>query len=209
MNLAERINEDMKAAMRAKDSARLDAIRMLRAAIKQKEVDGRAVLDDAGIVAVIDKLAKQRRDSIDAFRKAGRQDLVDKESAELALLESYLPARLSAEEVAAEVQALLAELGAAGPADWRPDTDKWERTTAERLAALEAAVPYDTWLFPDYHDDEVPSTRLADAFAAWNEKWATPVFRTVGSLDEPFERLERRWGDRIPVLRGDLPCAWD
>ena len=117
MNLAERINEDMKAAMRAKDSARLDAIRMLRAAIKQKEVDGRAVLDDAGIVAVIDKLAKQRRDSIDAFRKAGRQDLVDKESAELALLESYLPARLSAEEVAAEVQVLLTELGAAGPAD--------------------------------------------------------------------------------------------
>ncbi|MBQ6656186.1 MAG: GatB/YqeY domain-containing protein [Ottowia sp.] len=117
MNLAERINEDMKAAMRAKDSARLDAIRMLRAAIKQKEVDGRTTLDDAGIVAVIDKLAKQRRDSIDAFRKAGRQDLVDKESAELALLESYLPARLSADEVAAEVQALLAELGAAGPAD--------------------------------------------------------------------------------------------
>lgn len=117
MNLAERINEDMKAAMRAKDSARLDAIRMLRAAIKQKEVDGRTTLDDAGIVAVIDKLAKQRRDSIDAFRKAERQDLVDKESAELALLESYLPARLSAEEVAAEVQALLAELGASGPAD--------------------------------------------------------------------------------------------
>ena len=117
MNLAERINEDMKAAMRAKDSARLDAIRMLRAAIKQKEVDGRTMLDDAGIVAVIDKLAKQRRDSIDAFRKAGRQDLVDKESAELALLEGYLPARLSADEVAAEVQALLAELGAAGPAD--------------------------------------------------------------------------------------------
>lgn len=117
MNLAERINEDMKAAMRAKDSARLDAIRMLRAAIKQKEVDGRTTLDDAGITAVIDKLAKQRRDSIDAFRKAGRQDLVDKESAELALLEGYLPARLSAEEVAAEVQALLAELGAASPAD--------------------------------------------------------------------------------------------
>ena len=117
MNLAERINEDMKAAMRAKDSARLDAIRMLRAAIKQKEVDGRTTLDDAGITAVIDKLAKQRRDSIDAFRKAGRQDLVDKESAELALLEGYLPARLSAEEVAAEVQALLAELGASGPAD--------------------------------------------------------------------------------------------
>lgn len=117
MNLAERINEDMKAAMRAKDSARLDAIRMLRAAIKQKEVDGRTALDDAGIVAVIDKLAKQRRDSIEAFRQAGRQDLVDKESAELALLEGYLPARLSAEEVAAEVQALLAELGAASPAD--------------------------------------------------------------------------------------------
>ncbi len=117
MNLAERINEDMKAAMRAKDSARLDAIRMLRAAIKQKEVDARTTLDDAGITAIIDKLAKQRRDSIDAFRKAGRQDLVEKESAELALLEGYLPQRLSAEEVAAEVQVLLAELGAASPAD--------------------------------------------------------------------------------------------
>ncbi len=117
MNLAERINEDMKAAMRAKDSARLDAIRMLRAAIKQKEVDARTTLDDAGITAIIDKLAKQRRDSIDAFRKAGRQELVEKESAELALLEGYLPQRLSAEEVAAEVQVLLAELGAASPAD--------------------------------------------------------------------------------------------
>ena len=95
------------------------------------------------------------------------------------------------------------------PADWKPDMETWERTTAERLAALEEAVPYDVWFFPDYHDDEVPSTRLADAFAAWNEKWATPVFRTVGSLDEPFERLEASWGGRIPVLRGDLPCAWD
>lgn len=93
--------------------------------------------------------------------------------------------------------------------DWQPNMARWERTTAERLAALEDAVPYDTWLFPDYHDDEVPTTRLADAFATWNEKWATPVFRTVGSLDEPFARLERDWGDRIPVLRGDLPCGWD
>ena len=95
------------------------------------------------------------------------------------------------------------------PPDWKPDMPTWERTTAERLAALERAVPYNVWLYPDYHDDEVPSTRLADAYAAWNEKWAMPVFRTVGSLDEPFERLERDWGDRVPVLRGDLACGWD
>ena len=94
-------------------------------------------------------------------------------------------------------------------ADWKPDMARWERKTAILLEAFEKSVPYDVWLFPNYHDDEMPSTRLADAFAAWNEKWATPVFRTVGSLDEPFERLERKWGDKIPVMRGDLSCAWD
>lgn len=117
MTLKERITEDMKAAMRAKDSERLGAIRMLTAAIKQKEVDERVELDDAGVVAIVDKLLKQRKDSIEAFEKAGRQDLADKEKSEAAVLQAYLPARLSAEEVQAEVKAIVAELGAKGPGD--------------------------------------------------------------------------------------------
>lgn len=92
---------------------------------------------------------------------------------------------------------------------WRPDLAKMERTTAQALAQLEKRVPYDVWLFPDYHDDELPSTRLSDSFAAWNAKWATPTFRTVGRLDEPFERLRGKFADRIPVVRGDISCAWD
>ena len=115
--LKERITEDMKAAMRAKDAARLGTIRLLLAAIKQKEVDERITLDDAQVVGVLDKLVKQRKDSIAAFAQAGRTDLVDKESAELLLLEGYLPQRLSANEVAAEVRRIVAEVGAAGPGD--------------------------------------------------------------------------------------------
>lgn len=117
MSLKEQITEDMKAAMRAKDSERLGTIRLLTAAMKQKEVDERVELDDAMVVAIVDKLVKQRKDSIEAFTKAARQDLVDKEVAEMAVLQAYLPARLSAEEVAAEVKAIVAELGAAGPGD--------------------------------------------------------------------------------------------
>ncbi|WP_332825455.1 GatB/YqeY domain-containing protein [Ramlibacter sp.] len=117
MTLKERITEDMKAAMRAKDTERLGAIRMLTAAIKQKEVDERVELDDAMVVGIVDKLLKQRKDSIDAFQKAGRQDLADKEQAEVAVLQVYLPARLSADEVAAEVKAIVAEVGAKGPGD--------------------------------------------------------------------------------------------
>jgi uncharacterized protein YqeY len=115
--LKERITEDMKAAMRAKEAERLGAIRMLTAAIKQKEVDERVELDDAGVVGIVDKLLKQRKDSIDAFEKAGRQDLADKEKAEAAVLQAYLPARLSGDEIAAEVRAIVAETGAKGPAD--------------------------------------------------------------------------------------------
>ena len=117
MNLKERITEDMKAAMRAKDAPRLLTIRGLLAAMKQREVDERIELDDAAVVAIVDKLVKQRKDSIEQFGAGGRQDLVDKESAELKLLESYLPARLSAAEIAAEVRALITETGAAGAAD--------------------------------------------------------------------------------------------
>ncbi|MCC6247128.1 MAG: GatB/YqeY domain-containing protein [Rubrivivax sp.] len=117
MDLKERVTEDMKAAMRAKDAPRLSCIRMLLAAMKQKEVDERVTLDDAGVVAIVDKLVKQRRDSIAAFEQAGRTDLVDKESAEVTVLQSYLPVRLGADELAAAVNALVDELGAAGPGD--------------------------------------------------------------------------------------------
>jgi uncharacterized protein YqeY len=115
--LKDRITEDMKAAMRAKDAPRLSTIRMLLAAIKQREVDERIELDDHAVVAIVDKLIKQRKDSITQFAQAARQDLVDKETAEARLLEAYLPARLSQGEVAAEVDALVAELGAVGPGD--------------------------------------------------------------------------------------------
>ena len=117
MSLKDRITEDMKTAMRAKDSARLGTIRLLLAAIKQKEVDERISLDDAQVVGVLDKLVKQRKDSIAAFAQAGRGDLVDKETAEMKVLEGYLPQRLSADEVAAEVQRIVAETGASGPGD--------------------------------------------------------------------------------------------
>ena len=117
MSLKDRITEDMKAAMRAKDTERLGTIRLLTAAMKQKEVDERVELDDAAVVGIVDKLIKQRKDSIDAFTKAGRQDLADKEAAEVAVLQAYLPARLSADEVAGEVRAIVAELGAKGPGD--------------------------------------------------------------------------------------------
>ena len=117
MSLKDQITEDMKTAMRAKAADRLSTIRLLLAAIKQREVDERIVLDDAAVVAIVDKSIKQRKDSIAAFQAAGRTDLVDKEAAELAVLQAYLPARLSADEVAAAVAASVAELGAVGPGD--------------------------------------------------------------------------------------------
>ncbi len=117
MSLRDRITEDMKTAMRAKDAERLGTIRFLLAAIKQREVDERIVLDDAQVVGVLDKMVKQRKDSITAFAQAGRTDLVDKETAEMKVLEGYLPQRLSADEVAAEVARIVKDLGAAGPGD--------------------------------------------------------------------------------------------
>ncbi len=117
MSLKDQITEDMKTAMRAKDSARLGTIRLLLAACKQREVDERVVLDDAAVVAIVDKLIKQRKDSIEAFTKAQRMDLVDQESAEVTVLQAYLPQRLSADEVATQVRAIVAELGASGPGD--------------------------------------------------------------------------------------------
>jgi uncharacterized protein len=115
--LKDRITEDMKSAMRAKDAPRLSTIRMLLAACKQREVDERIELSDSDVVALVDKLIKQRKDSIAAFEQAARADLVDKESAELLVLQAYLPQRLSVDEVNASVAALVAELGASGPGD--------------------------------------------------------------------------------------------
>jgi uncharacterized protein YqeY len=117
MTLKERITDDMKAAMRAKEVDRLGAIRMLLAAMKQKEVDERIELDDALVVAIVDKLIKQRKDSVTQFEAGGRQDLADKEKVEILVLEVYLPARLSQEEVNAAVNDIVRELGACGPGD--------------------------------------------------------------------------------------------
>ena len=117
MSLKARVTEDMKTAMKAKDAPRLSAIRLLLAAIKQREVDERIVVDDAAVIAIVDKLIKQRKDSVTAYEQAGRQDLADLESAEIAVLSAYLPQRLSAEEVQKAVDAIVAELGASGPGD--------------------------------------------------------------------------------------------
>ena len=117
MSLKARITEDMKSAMRARETERLATIRLLLAAIKQKEVDERIELDDAAVIGVVDKLIKQRKDSIEAFRKAERHDLADKEQAEMQGLQAYLPARMNAQELAQAVAAIVAELGAKGPGD--------------------------------------------------------------------------------------------
>lgn len=117
MSLKAQITEDMKTAMRAKDSVRLGTIRLLQAAMKQKEVDERIELDDAAIIAIVDKLLKQRKDSIAAFEAANRQDLADVEKAEIEVLKVYLPARMDAAEITAAVQAIVSELGATGPGD--------------------------------------------------------------------------------------------
>ena len=117
MSLKARITDDMKSAMRARETERLGTIRLLLAAIKQKEVDERIELDDTAVLAVIEKLVKQRKDSLSQFTQAGRTDLADKESAEIEVLKVYMPAALSEAEIAAEVQAAVAESGAAGPQD--------------------------------------------------------------------------------------------
>ena len=117
MSLKDQINEDMKSAMRAKEAERLGTIRLLLSAMKQKEVDERITLDDAAVIAIVDKLIKQRKDSVSAYAQAQREDLADIERKEIVVLEAYLPQRMSAEEITAAVQALVAELGANGPGD--------------------------------------------------------------------------------------------
>ena len=117
MTLKNRIQDDMKDAMRAKDAARLSTIRLLLAAIKQREVDERIALDDAQVLAVLEKMVKQRRESIAAFEQGGRADLADKEKAEIAVLSAYLPEQLSEAEVDALIRAAIAETGAASMKD--------------------------------------------------------------------------------------------
>jgi uncharacterized protein len=117
MLLKDQITEDMKTAMRAKDAERLGTIRLLLSACKQKEVDERVVLDDTMVIAIIDKMIKQRKDSIDAFTKADRKDMADKEAAEITVLQGYLPVRMTSDEVLAAVKAIVATLGASGPGD--------------------------------------------------------------------------------------------
>ena len=120
MSLKDQITEDMKTAMRAKDSERLGTIRLLLSAIKQKEVDERVVVDDVTTIAIIDKMIKQRKDSIDAFTKADRQDMADKEASEITVLTGYLPARMSADEVLIAVKAIVAHLAEASGAKIGP-----------------------------------------------------------------------------------------
>jgi hypothetical protein len=117
MSLKLQITEDMKTAMRAKETERLGTIRLLLSAMKQKEVDERVELDDVMVIAIIDKMIKQRKDSIDAFTKADRKDMADKEAAEIVVLQGYLPARMSSDEVLVAVKAIVASLNASGPGD--------------------------------------------------------------------------------------------
>jgi uncharacterized protein YqeY len=117
MALREQINDDLKAAMRSGDSVRRDTIRLLTAALKQREVDERKTLTDTDVLAVIEKMIKQRRDSITQFEQGGRQDLADKEKQELTLLQTYMPQAMSEDELAAAIAAAVTESGAAGPAD--------------------------------------------------------------------------------------------
>jgi len=117
MGLRDQINDDLKAAMRGGDAARRDTIRLLTAALKQREVDERKALTDADVLGVIEKMIKQRRDSISQFERGGRQDLADREKQELVLLQAYMPQAMGDEEVAAAVAVAVAESGAAGPAD--------------------------------------------------------------------------------------------
>jgi uncharacterized protein YqeY len=117
MTLRDRVNEDVKAAMKAREAERLGTLRLLTAAMKQREVDERITLDDAGVIGVIEKMLKQRRDSVAQYEQAGRQDLADAEKREMAVLQSYLPQQLSEAEISAVVAEAVAASGAAAPAD--------------------------------------------------------------------------------------------
>jgi hypothetical protein len=149
MSLKNQITEDMKSAMKAGEKDRLKVVRLIRAAIKQVEIDKRIELDDAAVLAVLDKMVKQRRDSVDQFEKGNREDLAAIERAEIAVLEDYLPEQLSADELAAMVDEVIAATGAEGIRDMgkvmgqikaraagRADMGAVSATVKERLSAL-------------------------------------------------------------------------
>lgn len=142
MTLKERIGEDMKTAMRARAADRLSAIRMLLAAVRQKEIDERITVDDAQVVAIVDRLIRQRRDSIEQFEKAARQDLADREKLEIEVLSAYLPQQASPAEVAAEIDAAIAASGATGPQQMGKVMGVLKQRLAGRtdLAAVSAQV---------------------------------------------------------------------
>ena len=117
MTLKERITEDMKAAMKAGEKHKLGVIRLINAAIKQREVDERIELDDTAVIAVLDKMVKQRKDSVSQYEAANREDLAEIERAEIVVIEAYLPAKMGEAEIVAAIQAAIAETGASGPAD--------------------------------------------------------------------------------------------
>ena len=117
MALREQLNEDIKAAMKAREQEKLNALRLLLSAVKQREVDERVTLDDAGVISVVEKMLKQRKDSIEQYEKAARKDLADKERFEVAVLQGYLPQQLSAAEIEAEIAAAIAATGARSAAD--------------------------------------------------------------------------------------------
>jgi uncharacterized protein YqeY len=120
MSLKEKINEDMKSAMRSKDVALLGTIRLIQAAIKQKEVDERILVDDSSIISIIEKMLKQRNDSIEAFKKANRTDLVDKEEFEVSVLKNYMPEQMNAEEVEKIIQEVIKKIGASSMKEMGP-----------------------------------------------------------------------------------------
>lgn len=120
MSLKEKINEDMKSAMRSKDVALLGTIRLIQAAIKQKEVDERILVDDRSIISIIEKMLKQRNDSIEAFKKANRTDLVDKEEFEVSVLKNYMPEQMNAEEVEKIIQEVIKKIGASSMKEMGP-----------------------------------------------------------------------------------------
>ena len=120
MSLKEKINEDMKSAMRSKDVALLGTIRLIQAAIKQKEVDERILVDDSSIISIIEKMLKQRNDSIEAFKKANRTDLVDKEEFEVSVLKNYMPEQMNAEEVEKIIQEVIKKIGATSMKEMGP-----------------------------------------------------------------------------------------
>ena len=149
MNLRDRVNEDMKTAMKAREADKLGTLRLLLAAMKQREVDERITLDDAGVIAVVEKMIKQRKDSIAQYEKAARQDLADKEKFEIGVIQAYMPQQMTAEEVDAAIAAAIAESGAASAKDMgkvmgavkpkvagRTDMGKLSELVKARLALL-------------------------------------------------------------------------